>query len=64
MGNVASNHKFKIGQSVNCTSGRLGVPGGASGIYKIAQLLPPGGDDFSAAESHERMVKESQLTPA
>ena len=39
------------------------------GIYKITQLLPPEGDDFqykikSAAEPHERMVKESQLTPA
>ena len=69
MENVVSNHKFKIGQSVNYTSGRFGFAGSARGIYKITQLLPPEGDDFqheikSAAEPHERMVKESQLTPA
>jgi hypothetical protein len=66
---MVSNHKFKIGQSVNYTSGRFGVAGGARGIYKITQLLPPEGDDFqyrikSAAEPHERMAKESQLAPA
>ena len=66
MENVVSNHKFKIGQSVNYTSG---FAGSAKGIYKITQLLPPDGDDFqyklkSAAEPHEWMVKESQLTPA
>ena len=69
MENVVSNHKFKIGQSVNYTSGRFGFAASAKGIYKITQLLPSEGDDFqhkikSAAESHERMVKESQLTPA
>jgi hypothetical protein len=69
MENVVSNHKFKIGQSVNCTSGRFGVAGSAIGIYKITQLLPPEGDDFqykikSAAEPHERVAKESQLNPA
>ena len=47
----------------------VGFAGRARGIYKITQLLPPDGDDFqyrikSAAEPHERMVKESQLTPA
>ena len=46
MENAVSNHKFKIGQSVNCTSGRFGVAGSARGIYKITQLLPPEGDDF------------------
>jgi hypothetical protein len=70
MENVVSNHKFKIGQSVNYTSGRrFGFAGSARGIYKITQLLPPEGDDFqykikSAAEPHERMAKESQLAPA
>jgi hypothetical protein len=67
--NVVSNHKFKIGQSVNYTSGRFGIAGSARGIHKITQLLPSEGDHFqykikSAAEPHERMVKESQLTPA
>ena len=68
MENVVSNHKFKIGQSVNYTSG-LFRAGSAHGIYKITHLLPPEGDDFqykikSAAEPHERMAKESQLNPA
>ena len=63
-----SNHKFKIGQSVNYTSGPFG-PVGPSNVYKITQLLPPEGDDFqykikSAAEPHERVVKESQLDRA
>jgi hypothetical protein len=65
MENAVSNHKFKIGQSVNYTSG----PFGGSGVYKITQLLPPERDDFqyktkSAAEAHERVAKESQLDPA
>ena len=60
-----SNHKFKIGQTVNYTSGPFGA-GRASGVYKITRLLPPEGDDFQykikcAAEPHERVAKESQL---
>jgi len=63
-----SNHKFKIGQTVNYTSGPLGA-GTASGVYKITRLLPPEGDDFqykikSTAEPHERVAKESQLDRA
>src|SRR6266704_3245488 len=42
---AVSSHKFKIGQSVNYTSGPFGA-GSASGVYKITQLLPPEGDDF------------------
>ena len=69
MENAVSNHKFKIGQSVNYTSGRFGFAGSAKGIYKITQLLPSEGDDFqheikSAAEPHERMAKESRLNPS
>ena len=65
MEDAVSNHKFRIGQSVNYTSGLFGA-GSASGVYKITQLLPPEGDDFqykikSAAEPHERVAKESQL---
>jgi hypothetical protein len=68
MGDAVSNHKFKIGQSVNYASGPFGA-GGAGNVYKITQLLPPEGDDFqykikSAAEPHERVVKESQLRRA
>jgi hypothetical protein len=62
-----SSHKFKIGQSVNCTSGPFG--GRVRAVYKIAQLLPPEGDDFqyrikSTAEAYERVAKESQLDGA
>ena len=61
---AVTNHKFKIGQSVNYTSGPFA--GSASGVYLITQLLPPEGDDFqykikSAVEPHERVAKESQL---
>ena len=61
---AVTSHKFKIGQSVNYTSGPFGAS--ASGAYQITQLLPPEDDDFqykikSAAEPHERVVKESQL---
>jgi hypothetical protein len=60
------DHKFKIGQSVNFTSGPFGR-GGGSGVYKVTQLLPPEGDDYqyrikSSEEPHERVVKESQLS--
>jgi hypothetical protein len=63
-----SEHRFKVGQTVHYTSGPYGR-GGASGVYKITQLLPPEGDDSqyrikSANEPHERVVKESQLNRA
>ena len=50
-----NNHKFKIGQSVNYTSGPV-RSGSGRGVYKIMHFK-------SAAEPHERMVKESQLNP-
>ena len=65
MEGFVQDHKFKVGQSVNFTSGPFGR-GGTNGIYKVTQLLPPEGDDYqyrikSASEPHERVVKESQL---
>ena len=59
------DHKFKVGQTVSFASGPFGR-GGTNGIYKVTQLLPPEGNDYqyrikSAAEPHERVVKESQL---
>jgi len=61
-----SEHRFKIGQMVNFTSGPFGR-GGVNGVYKVTQLLPPEGDDRqyrikNSNEPHERVVKESQLT--
>ena len=63
--NHLSDHKFKIGQTVQYTSGPHGR-GSSTGIYKVTQLLPSEGDDHqyrikSTNEPHERMVKESQL---
>ena len=60
-----TRHKFKVGQTVNYTSGPFGR-GVASNIYKVTQLLPPEGDDYqyrikNADEPHERVVKECQL---
>jgi hypothetical protein len=57
-----SDHKFKIGQVVNFIP-RLGP----SGVYRIAQLLPPTGDEpqyriKSDNESHLRAAKESELS--
>jgi hypothetical protein len=64
----AMSHKFKVGQTVNYTSGPFGR-GGAGGSYKVTQLLPPEGDDRqyrikSTNEPHERVAKESQLNRA
>jgi hypothetical protein len=68
MEGLMQDHKFKVGQSVNFTSGPFGR-GGGSGVYKVTQLLPPEGDDYqyrikSSEEPHERVVKESQLSRA
>jgi hypothetical protein len=63
-----SKHKFKIGQTVNYMSGPFGGER-ANDTYTITQLLPPEGGEFqyrikSAAEPHERVVKEHQLNRA
>jgi hypothetical protein len=60
------DHKFKIGQSVEFTSGPFDR-GRANGIYKVTQLLPLEGGDYQyrikgANEPHERVAKESQLS--
>jgi hypothetical protein len=65
---AVGSHQFRIGQSVNYTSGPFGI-GSGSGVFKITQLLPPEGEDFqykikSAAEPHERVAKEIQLDRA
>jgi hypothetical protein len=66
MGGAVQDRKFKIGQSVSLTSGPFGR-GGANGIYKVTQLLPPEGDDYqyrinSVNKPHERVAKENQLS--
>jgi hypothetical protein len=63
-----SGHKFKVGQVVTYASWRFGV-GSASTTFTVTKLLPPEGDDFhykikNAAEPHERVAKEIQLSRA
>jgi hypothetical protein len=65
---TVAQHKFKIGQTVNYTSGPFGR-GTAGNLYKVTRLLPLEGDDFqyrikSSDEPHERVVSESQLQRA
>jgi hypothetical protein len=64
-----SNHRFKVGQSVEYSFGVGGLrrlPSGSGGIYKITQLLPAEGGERlyrvkSADEPHERVAKEIEL---
>jgi hypothetical protein len=63
-----SDHRFKVGQSVNFTSGRGRLPGSSS-VYKVTQVLPSEGSERlyrikSADEPHERVAKETELERA
>jgi len=65
MGNAMSNHKFKVGQTVNYTPRFIGTVR-ADAIFKITRLLPAEDDELqyrirSASEPYERVAKESQL---
>jgi len=60
-------HRYKVGQAVDFTPGRWGLPA-SSREYKVLRLLPFEGGDLlyrikSAAETFERVAKESELTP-
>ena len=62
----APRHKYKVGQAVDLRPGRWGLPA-SSKEYKIVRLLPvEGGERMyrvkSAAETFERIAKESELT--
>jgi hypothetical protein len=65
MGNAMSDHRFKVGQTVNYTAGFSGsVKAGA--VFKITQLMPAADDELqyrirTASEPYERVAKESQL---
>ena len=61
---TVSGHKYRIGQSVNYLSRDA-----TSGVYQVAQLLPPEGEAFqyrikNANEPHERVAKEHELRSA
>jgi hypothetical protein len=61
-----THHKFKVGQLVDFTPARLGVP--TSGRpYEVLRLLPPESGQFQyrvkcKAETFERVAKESDLS--
>ena len=60
-----SDHKFKIGQVVNYRPRSKVVE---AGVYQIAQLMPPAGDEpqyriKSETEAHLRSARESELSP-
>jgi hypothetical protein len=68
MGNAMSNHKFKVGQTVNYTPRFIGTVS-ADATFKITRLLPAENDELqyrirSASEPYERVAKESQLDRA
>ncbi len=58
-------HKYKVGQAVDYSPGRWGVPA-SSREYEILRLLPFEGGDLlyrikSTGETFERVAKESEL---
>jgi hypothetical protein len=60
-------HKFTVGQSVDFSPSRLGVPA-SSREYKILRLLPAENGQLQyrikcSAENFERVAKESDLSP-
>lgn len=62
-----ARHRFKIGQYVNFRPGRLAMPA-SGGEYEVTRLMPFEGGDLryrikSAAETFERVAKESELAP-
>ncbi len=60
-------HKFSVGTAVRYSAGTYAGPA-ASGTYTVTRLLPPEPGDCqyrvkSLRDGHERVVRESQLTP-
>jgi hypothetical protein len=60
-----ATHKFKVGQMVDFTPSRSGVPASVRS-YKILRLLPKDGIEClyrikTIAEAFERIAKESEL---
>ena len=61
-----SQHKFRVGQLVDYSPGRLGMFTSAK-QYKVLRLLPAEGGDLlyrikSIGEAFERVAKERELT--
>jgi hypothetical protein len=59
-------HKFKVGQSVRFTPGKMMPPAGGQ-AYKIVRVLPAEGGEYhyrikSEYEPYERIARESELS--
>lgn len=59
-------HRFKVGQAVSFSPGRMAVPPGGR-EYKVLRLMPIEGGDLlyrikSVGETYERVARESELT--
>jgi len=62
---AVKDHKYEVGQVLSFTPGALTL-GAALGLYEIVRRLPPEGPENqyrvkSVQDSHERVVRESQL---
>ena len=60
------SHKFKVGQSVGFTPGKL-TPPAAGQAYKIVRALPAEDGEYryrikSVYEPYERIARESELS--
>jgi hypothetical protein len=60
-----THHKFKVGQLVDYSPNRIGMPA-SSKAYEILRLLPCEGGEIlyrikSAGETFERVAKEQEL---
>lgn len=61
-----ADHKFKIGQTVDYSPGRLGMPA-MSRLYKIVKLLPTEDGQLlyrikGSSEPFERIAREKDLS--
>lgn len=61
-----ADHKFKVGQTVDFSPGRSGMPA-VSRLYKIVKLLPPEDGQFlyrikGSSEPFERVARERDLS--
>jgi hypothetical protein len=59
-------HKFKVGQSVRFTPGKMMPPAGAQ-AYTIVRVLPAEGAEYhyrikSEYQPYERIARESELS--
>lgn len=61
-----ADHKYKVGQTVDFSPGRLGMPA-MSRLYKIIKLLPPEDGQYlyrikGSSEPFERVARERDLS--